>query len=54
MNEEDYRCRSLLAAVPIGRRLGRGVGVVAWRMCFPAYTGNEVSCSVDFVELLPF
>ena len=23
-----------------------GVGVVVWRMCYPAHIGNEVSCGV--------
>ena len=43
VKEVDYHCWNLLAA---GGRRGRGVGVVVWRMCCPAHTGNKVSCGV--------
>ena len=46
-NVADYHYWNFLTAGSRGRRRGRGVGLVVWRLCFPAHTGNEVSCGMD-------
>ena len=48
-NEEGYRCLNLLTAGPRERRRGRGVGVVVWKMCCSAHTGNEVVGTMECV-----
>ena len=50
VNEANYRCWNLLATGPRRRRRGRGMGVVVWKMCCPARTGNAVSCGVGVVQ----
>ena len=50
VNEAVFRCWNLLEAGPRGRRRGRRVSVVVWRMCCRAHTGNDVSCGVGGVQ----